>query len=472
MPPVPPDNTEAIASVNYTTSPSASSKSKKTYNRKDLDELVGNGQNVIIFENKVLDVSKWMNYHPGGALSLSHLAGKDATDYIIAFHPKSVINKQVPRFVIGDYDASLDVVSPKDAKVIKKFKELRDKLEADGLYEPEPNYFNFLLARYTLVFVGSIASCLYLPYMLNAIVGGILMAATWQQVAFYCHDSGHSGVTHKRESDYTLGTVLASFVGGLSMGWWKDSHNVHHIITNNPHHDPDIQHLPVFACTTKFFESLWSTYHGRDMPFDIACKWIIPYQNHLFFLINAFARFLLYGLSWAFVLRGHKQEARKWRALEFVGMITFLTWYTWLSCSLGSVAEGIVFVLVSHVAASILHVQITISHYAMDTADVECEEHFAVKALRTTMDVDCPEWFDWFHGGLQFQIIHHLFPRAPRHNLRKIQPLVIEFAQECGLNYEIYTFSKSTGMVIDQLKVVADHCTLLLKAAAKEIQHL
>ena len=107
----------------------------------------------------------------------------------------------------------------------------------------------------------------------------------------------------------------------------------------------------------------------------------------------------------------------------------------------------------------------------MDCAEVECDEHFAVKALRTTMDVDCPEWFDWFHGGLQFQSIHHLFPRAPRHNLRKIQPLVIKFAQECGLNYEIYTFSQSTGMVIDQLRVVADHCTLLLKAAAKEIQH-
>ena len=28
------------------------------------------------------------------------------------------------------------------------------------------------------------------------------------------------------------------------IAWWKHSHNVHHIITNHPEHDPDIQHLP------------------------------------------------------------------------------------------------------------------------------------------------------------------------------------------------------------------------------------
>ena len=47
--------------------------------------------------------------------------------------------------------------------------------------------------------------------------------------------------------------------------------------------------------------------------------------------------------------------------------------------------------------------------------------------LATTMDVDCSEWMDWFHGGLQFQIEHHLFPRVPRHNLREVQKLVKAF---------------------------------------------
>ena len=44
--------------------------------------------------------------------------------------------------------------------------------------------------------------------------------------------------------------------------------------------------------------------------------------------------------------------------------------------------------------------------------------------LRTTMNVATPEWLDYIHIGLQFQIEHHLFPRLPRHNLRKARAKV------------------------------------------------
>jgi delta8-fatty-acid desaturase len=471
---MPPESSDVIPTGN--SEPLVATKSgraKKIYTRSDMQDQIALGKKLIVFESKVLDVTNWMNHHPGGALSLSHLVGKDATDYMIAFHPKEVINKQVPRFIVAEYKApetkSKSKIEIENEKVSHKFKELVHKLESEGWHDTEYGYYQFLLLRYLFIFIASIFFCMYGPYMIGAVVGGLLMAATWQQVAFYCHDSGHSGVTHDRNIDYTVGTCLASFVGGLSMGWWKDSHNVHHIITNNPHHDPDIQHLPVFAADKIFMDSIFSTYHDRSMPFDFICKLIIPYQHHLYFLINGFARFLLYGLSWAFVIRGHKQEASKWRLLEFVGMATFLVWYSALTCQFNTVAESLVFVLVSHVAASILHLQINISHYAMDTSEIECDEHFAVKALRTTMDVDCPEWFDWFHGGLQFQIIHHLFPRIPRHNLRKLQPIVMEFAKDIGAEYQLYTFSKGTGMVVDHLKTIADHCALLLSTAGDEL---
>ena len=86
--------------------------------------------------------------------------------------------------------------------------------------------------------------------------------------------------------------------------------------------------------------------------------------------------------------------------------------------------------MIAHALTSPLHVQITLSHFAMSTADLGIHESFAQKMLRTTMDVDCPQWLDFFHGGLQFQAIHHLYPRIPRHNLRQTQKLVQEFCNE------------------------------------------
>jgi hypothetical protein len=35
------------------------------------------------------------------------------------------------------------------------------------------------------------------------------------------------------------------------------------------------------------------------------------------------------------------------------------------------------------------------------TPNKDDDEWFRLQ-LKTTMDVECPEWMDWFHGGLQF----------------------------------------------------------------------
>ena len=47
---------------------------------------------------------------------------------------------------------------------------------------------------------------------------------------------------------------------------------------------------------------------------------------------------------------------------------------------------------------------------------------------------------DWWYGGLQYQIEHHLFPRAPRHNLRKIVNRVRPFCKKHGVPYMSVSF--------------------------------
>ena len=47
---------------------------------------------------------------------------------------------------------------------------------------------------------------------------------------------------------------------------------------------------------------------------------------------------------------------------------------------------------------------------------------------------------DWVHGGLQYQVIHHLFPRLPRHNLRAARHRVRELCAKHGLKYHCYSF--------------------------------
>jgi sphingolipid 8-(E)-desaturase len=51
---------------------------------------------------------------------------------------------------------------------------------------------------------------------------------------FSAHDAGHCAITHNFKIDTLIGLFIADFCCGLSMGWWKSSHNVHHLITNMP----------------------------------------------------------------------------------------------------------------------------------------------------------------------------------------------------------------------------------------------
>ena len=99
-----------------------------------------------------------------------------------------------------------------------------------------------------------------------------------------------------------------------------------------------------------------------------------------------------------------------------------------LTFCLSSWQERVAYVAVSHAIAGLLHVQITLSHFAEEVYhgqayNDDTDEWFRMQ-VKTTLNIDCPEWMDWFHGGLQFQTIHHLFPRVPRSRLRFVRDKV------------------------------------------------
>lgn len=196
------------------------------------------------------------------------------------------------------------------------------------------------------------------------------------------------------------------------------------------------------------------------MEYDAVAKVLVRIQHYTYYPIMLFARFNLYRLSLEYLLggKGPKKGPAWWhRYFEMVGMIVFWTWYGYgvVYKTMPDNFSRFWFVLISHALTSPLHVQITLSHFAMSTTDLGIHESFAQKMLRTTMDVDCPQWLDFFHGGLQFQAIHHLYPRIPRHNLRETQKLVQDFCNEVNIPYALYGFVDGNKQVIGKLADVA-----------------
>jgi len=345
----------------------------------------------------------------------------------------------------------------------QEYRALKQRIFDAGLYDCNYTAYAIEGIRYVLFF----GLFYYFLQISQFALSGLFLGILWHQLSFTVHDAGHMGITHDFTTDTVIGIVIADFIGGLSLGWWKRSHNVHHIVTNSAEHDPDIQHLPFFAVSHEFFASLRSSYHDHVMSFDNpASRWLVARQQYLYYPILCLGRFNLYAQSWIYLLSSQppaKGPAWWTRWLELAGQAAFVAWF-WYGTVYLAVPSGwsrFVFVMVSHVATMPLHVQITLSHFAMSTADLGVAESFPQRMLRTTMDVECPQWLDFVHGGLQFQAIHHLSPRIPRHNLREAQKLVMAFCRDVGIPYALYGFVDGSKEVIGRLGEVARQAAIL-----------
>jgi delta8-fatty-acid desaturase len=349
-------------------------------------------------------------------------------------------------------------------EIVRKYRLLHERIKAEGLFKCNYNAYAIECIRYSLLCAGFVLFLHWGWYTTSA----VFLGAFWHQLVFTVHDAGHMGITHDFHTDSVIGIMIASFVGGLSLGWWKRNHNVHHIVTNFPEHDPDIEHMPFFAISHRLLGSLYSTYYEKVMSYDAFAKVFIKIQPYSYYFILLFGRFNLYRLSWVYLFMGQapKKGPAWWhRWLEITGQVFFWTWFGYFTLykSIPTAWARFVFIMVSHAVTAPLHCQITLSHFAMSTADLGPQESFPQKMLRTTMDVDSPQWLDFFHGGLQFQAIHHLYPRIPRHNLRRTQRLVQEFCDDVGIPYALYGFVDGNKEVIGRLAQVSRQAAILAK---------
>jgi len=199
------------------------------------------------------------------------------------------------------------------------------------------------------------------------------------------------------------------------------------------------------------------------MPLSDITHVLVKYQHYLYYPVMAFARFNLYIQSINHALRlsfyGTAGDLIWQESLQIVSLAGFWIWLLALTFSLPTWESRLLFFLPAHIVAGVLHVQITLSHFPMETYQGVTYDNTSNGYLRTqlstTMDIDCNRCMDWFHGGLQFQVEHHLWPRLPRHNLRRVKEILEAFCKEHKLVYNQATFLKTNCMVLDTLKKTA-----------------
>ncbi|KAG7345308.1 fatty acid desaturase [Nitzschia inconspicua] len=420
---------------------------------------------LMIIEDKVYDCTRWQHIHPGGFLTIRPLCGKDATDPFQTTHPKHVQERILNKFYYADLNVDDDAEVTAADEATLAFRKLTRHMEEAGLFETNYTFYYKKAAAYTTMFLLVLAGVLFSDNLVVHGFAGALLGLFWQQMAFIGHDLGHNAITHDRVLDSCWGIIVGNLMTGISVGWWKRSHNVHHIVTNSVDYDPDIQHLPVMAVDPAFLaKPIFSTYQGQYLQLDRFAHFFVSMQHWLYYPIMAVARVNLYiqSINHALVLDYYtKTKDLVWRRdLQIATLAGFWTWLIALTMQLPTWQSRVLFLGLAHVVAGILHVQITISHFAMPVhAGVTYDDSsngYLHTQLQGTMDIECPTYMDWFHGGIQFQVVHHLWPRLPRHNLRRVKTLLVAFCKEHGLEYKQAPFLKANLIVIEKLRETAE----------------
>lgn len=322
-----------------------------------------------------------------------------------------------------------------------------------GLFENKGHSVFFTLWFMAVLFSASVYGVFFSDNPFVHLGCGGLMGFFWIQSGWIGHDSGHYQIMTTRGFTRFAQILSGNCLAGISIAWWKWNHNAHHIACNSLDFDPDLQHMPFFVVSSKFFNSLTSYFYERKMNFDCVTRFLVSYQHWTFYPVMCFARINLFAQSFILLLSKRKVPNR---VQELLGLLVFWIWYPLLVSYLPNWGERVLFVIASFSVTGIQHVQFCLNHFSSSVyvGHPSASDWFEQQTIGT-LDVKCSAWMDWFHGGLQFQVEHHLFPRMPRCHLRKISPLVKELCKKHNVPYNCVSFWKANVLTIQTLRNAA-----------------
>jgi fatty acid desaturase len=95
------------------------------------------------------------------------------------------------------------------------------------------------------------------------------------------------------------------------------------------------------------------------------------------------------------------------------------------------------------------------NHKGMPNVTEDRRLDFLREQVLTARNVRGHPLVDFWYGGLNYQIEHHLFPTMPRNRLAEAQPIVRAFCEERGIDYYETGLLRSYREVIGHLNEVA-----------------
>lgn len=277
-------------------------------------------------------------------------------------------------------------------------------------------------------------------HLLLAIVIGIGMAGVGMNVM---HDGNHGSYSNINWINKFMGGSIYILAGNVYN--WQVQHNVlHHTYTNIVGHDEDLDAGRVIRFSK---DAKWYSFHRFQQYYSIFLYGLLTFNWAITTDFKQMRSYLKRKLSYGEA----KSPKILWTTLLITKTIYFTIWIvlpiligiTWWKVLVG-------FFVMHYTAGLILSVVFQLAHVVKETTNPvpnengEIENTWAIHQLFTTTNFAPKNWIvNWYTGGLNHQIEHHIFPNISHVHYGKISKIVKETAQECNLPYYEYKTMRS-----------------------------
>ena len=411
----------------------------------------------IAIKGKIYNVSHFGKEHPGGHIIFTH-AGQDATDVFSAFHPAAVYN-WLPRFYVGELvkdSSSTSGDAEKGVDYRRDITAMKSELMKARAFESSKLYYSFKVASSVAILGMALAAVVALNGMSGAVMGGVLLALSWQQCAWLAHDFLHHQVFTNRVYNNLAGLVIGNVWLGFSTSWWKMKHNHHHASTNVVHTqaggDPDILTMPLLLWSEKIIEG--DSEDIKDLP-----RFMVRHQKFFYLPLVAVVRisWLLQSLLFLFEPVHKYVGGLAMKITETITLVIHNIAMIYITSLLETTASRAVFLLVCQSFGSLfLAVVVLVGHNAMElfTSEEMKDTDFIRLQVRSTRNITPTVFNMWFSGGLVYQVEHHVWPTLPRHSLPMASKILKQFCAKYNIPYAVEGLIKANLAVYKALSEV------------------
>ena len=306
------------------------------------------------------------------------------------------------------------------------YRELKQIITEAGLLEKQPRFYAYKITTSVMIIAAAIALVVVIGESWWQLGGAVVLALAAMQAALLGHDGGHRQIFHSIRKNDFVPLLLTSPVLGLNFSWWMDEHNLHHGLPNHETRDPNID-MRFWA----FTEGQRRRRHGVD-------AWLVKFQAFTVIPLN------MLGGFYKIVESGRYIKNRKLRhpRLELLGYVFYWAWMLTLAFVVMTPYQAVAFLAVYYVVFGLsLGALIAPNHKGMLMVGDGHDLDFLRWQVLTSRNVRGGRLTDFYYGGLNYQIEHHLFPTMPRNLLPEAVKIVEPYCKKHGISYH------TTGVV-------------------------